>query len=127
MAVSRRDQPSREKQFIGKEAFLREITDLLAEIQSNLLERAEAFLKVNLVRIDSKDEFDKFFAESAPGGFALAHWAGSNEEEERISKEFKVTIRCIPNDGADHGDDEEGACFYTGKPSRKRVVFARAY
>jgi prolyl-tRNA synthetase len=52
------------------------------------------------------------------------HWAGTMEEEEKIAKEHKITIRCIP-----HGDQyaEEGTCFLTGRPSHRRVVFARSY
>jgi prolyl-tRNA synthetase len=52
------------------------------------------------------------------------HWAGSNEDEDRIAKDYKVTIRCIPL-----GDEyaEEGTCFVTGKPSSRRVVFAKSY
>ena len=52
------------------------------------------------------------------------HWAGSSEDEDRIQKELKVTIRCIP-----FGEEyvEEGVCFITGKPSKRRVVFAKSY
>jgi prolyl-tRNA synthetase len=50
------------------------------------------------------------------------HWAGSNEEEDRLAKEMKVTIRCIPL-----GEGESGQCFLTGRPSARRVVFARSY
>ena len=55
---------------------------------------------------------------------AIVHWAGSNEDEEQIQKDHKVTIRCIP-----FGDEfaEEGTCFYTGKPSSRRVFFAKSY
>jgi prolyl-tRNA synthetase len=56
-------------------------------------------------------------------GFVLAHWDGTSETENAISDATKATIRCIPFDG----DDESGACVYSGKPSRKRVVFAKAY
>ena len=83
------------------------------------------------VKIDSKEDFEKFFTpqnQDKPeihGGFALCHWAGSMEDEEQIQRDHKVTIRCIP-----FGDDEyaeEGTCFYTGKPSSRRVVFAKSY
>ena len=57
------------------------------------------------------------------GGFVLAHWDGSRETEEIIKEETKATIRCIPLDG----EVEEGKCIRTGKPSNRRVIFARAY
>ena len=57
------------------------------------------------------------------GGFVLAHWDGTTETEKKIQAETKATIRCIPLDAP----QEEGCCIYTGKPSRRRVVFAQAY
>ena len=38
-------------------------------------------------------------------------------------EETKATIRCIPLDIK----EEEGVCIYSGKPSKKRVLFAKAY
>jgi len=57
------------------------------------------------------------------GGFIMAHWDGTSETEERIKEETKATIRCIPFDAP----EEDGNCILTGKPSKRRVVFARAY
>ena len=130
VAVARRDKPHKEKQFIEAQEFLQEVGNILQQIQSNLLEEATEFRDVNMQKIDSMEEFIKFFTPSNTekpeihGGFALCHWAGSNEEEEKIAKDYKVTIRCIP-----HGDQftEEGTCILTGKPSNRRVVFSKAY
>ena len=130
VAVARRDKPHKEKQFIEAQEFLQEVGNILQQIQSNLLEEATEFRNSNMQKIDSMEEFIKFFTPSNTekpeihGGFALCHWAGSNEEEEKIAKDYKVTIRCIP-----HGDQfsEEGTCILTGKPSNRRVVFSKAY
>lgn len=124
VAVARRDKSPKEKEFIPKEQFIRDVDDLLDEIQTQILARAIALRDANMTRLTSEAEFRAYFAEDAPGGFALMHWAGSSEDEERLSKELRVTIRCVP-----HGDEyaEEGACFLTGKPSSRRVVFARSY
>tara|TARA_Y100000589_G_scaffold80243_1_gene74013 strand:+ start:230 stop:1765 length:1536 start_codon:yes stop_codon:yes gene_type:complete len=130
VAVARRDKPHKEKQFIEAQEFLEEVGNILQQIQSNLLEEATEFRDANMQKIDSMEEFIKFFTPSNTekpeihGGFALCHWAGSNEEEEKIAKDYKVTIRCIP-----HGDQfsEEGTCILTGKPSNRRVVFSKAY
>lgn len=130
VAVARRDKPHKEKQFIGAQEFLQEVGNILQQIQSNLLEEATEFRDANMQKIDAMEEFIKFFTPSNTekpeihGGFALCHWAGSNEEEEKIAKDYKVTIRCIP-----HGDQftEEGTCILTGKPSNRRVVFSKAY
>jgi prolyl-tRNA synthetase len=124
VAVCRRDQGPKAKEIMPKEDLIRGVADLLHEIQDALLKRATELRDSNMKKMDTLDEFKAFFAEGAHSGFALMHWAGSNEEEEQIAKDMKVTIRCIPL-----GDEyaEEGKCFITGKPSHRRVVFARSY
>ncbi len=130
VAVARRDKPHKEKQFIEAQEFLEEVGNILQQIQSNLLAEATEFRVENMQKIVSMEEFIQFFSPSNKekpeihGGFALCHWAGSNEEEEKIAKDYKVTIRCIPN-GDQFG--EEGTCILTGKPSNRRVVFSKAY
>ncbi|RBP43762.1 prolyl-tRNA synthetase [Roseimicrobium gellanilyticum] len=124
VAVSRRDKTPKGKEFIPKEQFIRDVEEILDSIQTTLLQRATALRDANTKKLETEAEFREYFKEDAPGGFALMHWAGSSEEEERIAKEMKVTIRCIPK-----GDQyaEEGTCFLTGRPSNRRVVFARSY
>ncbi len=124
VAVVRRDKTPKDKEFIPKEDFLQNVAERLQEIQDAILQRASALRDANMKKLDTLEEFTAFFADDAPGGFALMHWAGSMEEEEKIAKENKITIRCIPL-----GDQyaEEGKCFLTGKQSSRRVVFARSY
>jgi prolyl-tRNA synthetase len=57
------------------------------------------------------------------GGFVAAHWDGTSETEEKIKELTKATIRCIPLDNK----QESGKCVLTGKESKERVLFARAY
>jgi prolyl-tRNA synthetase len=122
VAVCRRDQGPKAKEFVPKEEFIQSIVERLQDIQDGLLARATAFRDANVHPLNTLEEFQAFFAEGAPGGFALMHWAGSNEEEDRLAKDMKVTIRCIPL-----GEGEAGHCFLTGRPSARRVVFARSY
>jgi prolyl-tRNA synthetase len=130
VAVARRDRSAKDKEFISKELFIRDVADILDQIQSVLLERATALRDANMKKLDTEAEFRAFFTpqnENKPeihGGFALMHWAGSSEDEERLQKELKVTVRCIPRDDS---FAEEGTCFLTGKPSKRRVVFAKSY
>ena len=97
------------------------VFELLQQIQTGLFERARKFRDENTFEVNSYDEFKKKLDE--PGGFLLAHWDGTRETEDIIKNELKVTIRCIPSD-APH---EEGKCVRTGRPSTRRVVFAKAY
>ena len=128
VAVSRRDQPVKAKEFLPAAEFAARAVELLDSIQQSLLDRAREFRDANTRAIDSKDDFYDFFTPKSVnkpeihGGFALAHWNGSREVEERIKTDLKVTIRCIPFDSA-----EPGTCPFTGEPSPQRVVWAKSY
>lgn len=93
----------------------------LEDIQRDLYSKALAFRERNTKKIDTYDEFKQFVADDS--GFALIHWAGSSEDEERLQKETKATIRCTPLEG----EEEQGKCIMTGKPSSRRVVASKAY
>ena len=96
------------------------IRDLLEDIQDNIYQKA---LKMRDSRIQKIDSYEEFKEKIEDGGFFLGHWDGTPETEELIKNETKATIRCIPLDG----EEEEGVCMVTGKPSKRRVIIARAY
>ena len=97
------------------------IPQLLGEIQTNIYQKALKFRNEMTTPVDSYDEFKKVL--DGKGGFVLAHWDGTAETETAIKEETKATIRCIPL----NAPMENGKCVYSGKPSGKRVLFARAY
>jgi prolyl-tRNA synthetase len=117
--VARRD--TKEKQVMKLDQVAAEIPKLLDDIQSNIYQRALAFKKEVTTSVDTYEEFKKVLDEK--GGFISAHWDGTKETEAAIKEETKATIRCIPLDAK----EEAGTCMYSGKPSSKRVLFARAY
>jgi prolyl-tRNA synthetase len=117
--VARRDNLTKET--IAIDNVIEHIPWLLDEIQSNIYNKALKFREENTFKVDSWDEFLKVL--DNPGGFIMAHWDGTVETEEKIKEETKATIRCIPFDSP----DEEGKCIYSGKPSKRRVLFARSY
>lgn len=117
--VARRD--TRHKQFVPLTEVSDHIVKLLEEIQQHLLTKAEQRQSVHTYEVDDYETF-KEKIETQPG-FYMAHWDGTTETEERIQKETKATIRCIPLEG----EKEAGVCMVTGKPSKQRVVFAKAY
>src|SRR5207253_2214331 len=127
VAVSRRDEPIKNKEVVPMEDFVNRASDLLDTIQKNLYERAKKFRDEQTRVIDSKDEFYKFFTpanSSKPeihGGFAVAHWNGSRDIEEKIKNDLKVTIRVIPFDKS----AESGRCIFTGEPSKGRAIWAK--
>lgn len=97
------------------------ILDLLDEIQATIYSKALNFRTEMTSEANSWEEFQEIL--ESKGGFIAAHWDGTTETEEKIKELTKATIRCIPIDAK----EEAGACILTGKPSNKRVLFARAY
>jgi prolyl-tRNA synthetase len=118
MEVMRRD--TLEKETVSCEGIEAYVKNLLDEIQGNIYQKAFKYRQEHTISVDSYDEFKEKIEE---GGFVMAHWDGTTETEERIKEETKATIRCIPFDG----DTTPGKCMVTGKPSARRVMFARAY
>ncbi|MGI8482416.1 MAG: proline--tRNA ligase [Chthoniobacterales bacterium] len=132
VALSRRDQPVKSKESMPRAQFVRRAVELLDSIQRNLFVRAKQFSDANTRAIDSKKAFYDFFTPKDAakpeihGGFALAHWNGSREVEEKVKADLKVTIRCIPLGDAAR-PSEAGLCIFTGEPSPRRVVWAKSY
>jgi prolyl-tRNA synthetase len=117
--VARRD--TREKYQVPLNEVTEHVEGLLDDIQNTLLERAKEFRENNTTVVDDFDAFKDVIENK--GGFVYAHWDGTTETELRIKELTKATIRCVfPGQ-----KDEPGKCILTGKPSRQRVVFARAY
>lgn len=97
------------------------IEELLKIIQKDMYNKALKFKDEHITKVDSYEEFKTVLAEK--GGFILAHWDGTAEEEEQIKQETKATIRCIPL----NNKQEAGVSLISGKASAQRVVFAKAY
>ena len=116
--VMRRD--TLEKETVAIDGIEGYVVKLLDDIQANIYTKA---LNHRLSMTTKVDTWEEFKEQIEKGGFILAHWDGTTETEEKIKEETKATIRCIPLDG----EEEDGKCVYTGKPSKRRVIFARNY
>ncbi len=117
--VARRDTLTKET--ISLENIDNYIEELLKTIQKDIYKKALSFRNENITKVDTYEEFKRVIEEK--GGFISAHWDGTEEEEERIKEETKATIRCIPLDT----EEEVGVSLISGKPSQRRVLFAKAY
>jgi prolyl-tRNA synthetase len=117
--VARRDTMNKET--ISKDAVVEHVANLMDEIQENLLTRNKQFVADNTHEVNTWDEFVD--AIENKGGFVAAHWDESGETEQKIKEATKATIRCIPFDAK----EEEGKCIFTGNPSPRKVLFAKAY
>ena len=119
LEIFRRDEMK--KEIIGFDDVFDKIDFLLEDIQNNLFSKAKTFTANNIRVANDYEEFKSILNEK--GGFISAHWDGTIETEEKIKKETKATIRCIPLDSS----KEFGKCIYSNKPSSQRVLFAKAY
>jgi prolyl-tRNA synthetase len=117
--VARRD--TMQKQIYAQEGIEKVITDLLDEIQANIYKKALDYREKNTHKIDDYEKFRDIMEDK--GGFVLAHWDGTAETELKIKEDTMATIRCILLDS----EPEDGKCILTGKPSKQRVLFAKAY
>lgn len=117
--VARRD--TKEKKSVSVDGIAEYINQLLIDIQNNLFTKAKNYRDEHISEAKTFDEFQEILDKK--GGFIKAHWDGTTETELKIKEATKATIRCIPNDEP----ESEGKCIYTGKPSNKKVLFAKAY
>ena len=117
--VARRD--IKEKKIVSLDGIEQYIATLLKDIQQNMFNKAKQYRDDHITNADTWNEFEKLLDEK--GGFISAHWDGTAETEEAIKEKTKATIRCIPL----NNQQEDGKCILTGKPSKQRVLFARAY
>ena len=117
--IARRD--TLEKQTVAQNDVVDFVSNLLEEIQDNLFQKAIDFRTEHTTSVYNFEEFKTAIANK--GGFISAHWDGTEETEDKIKDLTKATIRCIPNDAK----EEIGTCVFSGKPSSKRVLFAKAY
>lgn len=117
--LARRDTLT--KEVISKEKVVDRVQELLREMQKSLYTKALNYQQEHITPVDDYDTFKEVLENK--GGFISAFWDGTTETEEKIQKETKATIRCIPLDAK----EEDGVCVYSGKPATKRVLFAKAY
>ena len=117
--LARRD--TMEKEFIAMDDVDKIVPATLQDIQKNLFDKALYFRNSNITEVNDFETFKELL--DAKGGFLSCHWDGTRETEDKIKNMTKATIRCIPLDAA----LEDGKCILTGTPSKKRVLFAKAY
>lgn len=117
--VARRD--TKEKQVLDLTDIVNKVEHLLDNIQQEIYLKALTYRDNHITNVNTWDEFKDVLENKT--GFIAAHWDGTGETEQKIKEETKATIRCIPFDNT----EEAGVCVYSGKPSKQRVLFAKAY
>ena len=117
--LARRDTLT--KEIIALNDLVPMVKNLMKEIQEALFKKALDFRDSHITEVHTFDEFKHILENKT--GFVSAHWDGTSETEQKIKELTKATVRCIPLDVK----EEPGECVYSGKPSSKRVLFAKAY
>jgi len=117
--IARRD--TKTKEVIAIDNLTSTVERLLEEIQNSLYKKALDFRDSHITEVENFDDFKDILKNK--GGFISAHWDGTTETEDKIQEITKATIRCIPMDTK----EESGKCVFTGNPSKRRVLFAKAY
>ena len=126
LCVARRDQAANEKSFVPEAEFVANAAALLDDIQNTLLERQRTFRDSHIKPCFSLDELKGNFAGGVDADWLLCPWDGSPEEEEELAKSLRISIRCIPK-GEMGCAAEEAPCILTGRPTTRRVLWARSY
>jgi prolyl-tRNA synthetase len=117
--LARRDTLTKES--VSLEDLTETVSGLMVEIQDALYSKALNYRNTHITEVNDFEEFKTVLEEK--GGFISAHWDGTIETENKIKEITKATSRCIPLEG----NIEEGVCVYSGKPSKQRILFAKAY
>lgn len=117
--LARRDTLT--KEVIALNTLTDRVEGLMTEIQEALFNKALDYRNSHITEVETFEEFKTVLKQK--GGFISAHWDGTAETEDKIKEITKATIRCLPLEGT----LEEGVCVYSGKPSKRRVLFAKAY
>jgi prolyl-tRNA synthetase len=120
VALARRDKPGKEgKTFVSQDGLTDTIKNLLTDVQASLLKRATEYRDANIYDVSDYEELKKVVQD----GWAFSYWCESNECEKKVKEEAKATTRNIPF----NQPDTEGKCIVCGKPSKRKVYFAKAY
>lgn len=130
VCMQRRDKESTDKSFLEKEEFLQIVPDVLQEIHNNLLAKATEFRNANILACNELESFHVHWNKENPGWLATP-WAGTAEEEDKLSKQHKIAIRCIPIPEAGLSEEllaKVGVnCFLTGRESKSMALWGRSY
>ncbi len=123
LCLQRRDQGPMEKEFIPKEDFIRNVTDILQDIHNTLLSRATQLRDCNISECSDLESFEQHWSQET-SGWLMTPWNGSREQEESLSKKHKISIRCLPIQAE---EADLAPCFLTKEPTKERALWGRSY
>lgn len=125
VCLCRRDQPTGDKAFVAEAELVDAVVELLDDIQNALLTRQQQFRDSHIRPCNSLEELKANFSGEGDADWLLCPWDGTPEQEEELGKSLRISIRCIPQ--GDMGCGPEAPCILTGRPTTRRVLWARSY
>ena len=125
VCLCRRDDPTGKKLFPSEEEFAATAVQLLEDIQGALLDRQRSFRDAHIRSCNDLEELKRNFAGEGNADWLLCPWEGTPEQEEELGKSLRISIRCVPLGKL--GEGPEAPCILTGKPTTRRVLWARSY
>lgn len=117
VCVSRRDQGVKEKTMVALAA-LDCIPDMLTDIQESLLDSAQQFLNNHTIELDTKDALLAHFENGGVGMVKIPYIDNIDVEKELV--QHQLSVRCLI-------DGQERPCGFSGEPTTKIAVIAKAY
>lgn len=108
------------------ETLAAKVSETLNTIQQTMYDKALRFRTDNTFEASTYEDF----REKVEKGFVIAHWDGTAETEAKIKEETKATIRVLPEE-QDYIEQYDiltpGTCICSGRPAKRKAVFAKAY
>ena len=124
ICLQRRDRPARDKEFLDREDFLREVQTHLNEIHQSLLDKATALREQSTQECCDLETFESHWTSEDNPGWLLTPWNGTREQEEHLSQKHKISIRCLP---IPEGEISEAPCIVTDTPTTQWALWGRSY
>ncbi len=94
---------------------------LLKEITDAMYEKASAFMQSHIRKVKTLSELENAVNSNC---FALAHWCGNRECEDKVKELYQASTRNMP---FDQSGAEKGKCVCCGKKAKHIIYFGRAY
>lgn len=117
--IVRRD--TRDKITVSLDEMETELSRILEEMQSDMLERARKHRDSHTFEARNYEEFKDTIANKP--GFVKAMWCENQECELKIKEDTTATSRCMPFEQEKISD----VCVCCGKPAKKLVYWGKAY
>ena len=127
VAMGRRDRSADEREAVPHAEIVARIGEILADMQRGMFERALAFRTAHTREITDRKKFEEWYTTPGDeccihGGFAISPFVDDPRIVDALTA-LKVSVRCLPLDQPQRAS----VCLFTGQPTDRWALFAKAY